>query len=483
MAYANPEPTLPAGPNNLDAEMALLGCVLHDSRAMEACDAVEPQHFAEGANQVIWAEIAAASAAGRVADPRLLRTKLQGEASFIAMGGGAYLGDLISNAPPWFAAKDFAAEVVDLFIRRELVRIADEAKARAIITDTSALAHLEEIEGQLFNIAENRKIDGGFAPFEEAIDKAVKTAAAAFDRDGSLAGLSTGLIDLDKMLGGLCPSDLIILAARPSMGKSALAALIAFWLARAGHPCGFFSLEMSAEQLAMRLTGTVSGVSAERIRKGEGSATEVGRFYEAAAEIKGIPLFIDETGGLSIAKLRSRARRLMRRHGLKLIVVDYLQLLTTPGSGSADNRVQEVSMITQALKALAKELNVPVLALSQLSRQVENREDKRPKLADLRESGSIEQDADVVMFLYRDAYYLGREEPQGNASKHLEWAEKMDQARGIAEIIIGKQRHGPIGTARVAFHDELTQFSNLAREGRFDPAPYNPRLPYGERDD
>jgi replicative DNA helicase len=308
-------------------------------------------------------------------------------------------------------------------------------------------------------------------------------AAEAYDRDGGLAGMSCGLIDLDQKLGGLHPSDLLILAGRPSMGKTALATNIAFHVARHyawepqpdgtkktvnGGVVAFFSLEMSAEQLAMRLLAEASGVSSDRLRKGEIDASEFGRVRDAAMEIQESPLYIDATGGLSIAKMVARARRLKRQVGLDLIVVDYLQLLTTDGS-KGDNRVQEVSMITQGLKALAKELAVPILALSQLSRQVENREDKKPQLSDLRESGSIEQDADAVMFVYRESYYLGRAEPNTNdASKHLEWQEKMDQVDGMAEVIIGKQRHGPIGTVKLAFNADLTKFGNLARDGRFD---------------
>ena len=298
-----------------------------------------------------------------------------------------------------------------------------------------------------------------------------------------MAGLSTGLIDLDQKIGGLHPSDLVILAARPSMGKTSLACNIAFDVARnfaweprpdgtrktvSGGVVAFFSLEMSAEQLAMRLLAEASGVSGDRLRKGEIDAMEFGRVRDAALEIQEAPLYIDATGGLSLAKLTARARRLKRTTGLDLIMVDYLQLVTI-GSGSSDNRVQEVSAITQGLKALAKELSVPVIALSQLSRQVENREDKRPQLSDLRESGSIEQDADMVMFIYRESYYLSRTEPREGTEEYFKWQEQMDQVRGLAEIVIGKQRHGPIGTVKLSFHEDLTKFGNLARDGRYDP--------------
>jgi len=308
-------------------------------------------------------------------------------------------------------------------------------------------------------------------------------AAEAYSRDGGLAGLSTGLIDLDKLLGGMHPSDLVILAARPSMGKSALATNIAFNAAKNyawepqpdgtrktvnGGVVAFFQLEMSSEQLAMRLLAEVSGVPSDRIRKGEIDASEFGQIRDAAIEIQEAPLFIDDTGGISIAQLAARARRLKRTAGLDLIVVDYLQLVTASDRNRNDNRVQEVSEITQGLKALAKELSVPVLALAQLSRQVENREDKKPQLADLRESGSIEQDADVVMFIYREAYYMSRTEPREGTPEHLTWQEDMDKVRHLAEVIIGKQRHGPIGTVKLHFNENLTKFGNLAREGRFE---------------
>jgi replicative DNA helicase len=280
------------------------------------------------------------------------------------------------------------------------------------------------------------------------------------------------------------PSDLMILAARPSMGKTSLACNIAFDVARnyawepqpdgskktvRGGVVAFFSLEMSAEQLAMRLLAEASGVSGDRLRKGEIDAMEFGRIRDAALEIQEAPLYIDATGGITLAKLVARARRLKRMVGLDLIIVDYLQLITT-GAGGPENRVQEVSMITQGLKALAKELSVPVMALSQLSRQVENREDKKPQLSDLRESGSIEQDADMVMFVYREEYYLSRLEPREGTEEHFRWQEQMDQVKGLAEVIIGKQRHGPIGTVRLSFHSDTTKFGNLARDSsRYDP--------------
>ena len=348
--------------------------------------------------------------------------------------------------------------------------------------DKTARDQIESAEQQLYTLAETGAASSGLIEFSKALTGAVEMAAEAYSRDGGLSGLSTGLVDLDQKLGGLHGSDLIIIAARPSMGKSSLAANIAFNVARRyawepheggrrtvdGGVVAFFSLEMSSEQLAMRLLAEVTEVPSDKIRKGEISAAEFGRIRDAAAEINELPLFFDDTGGISMAKLAARSRRLKRTVGLDLIVVDYLQLITAGEGGKVENRVQEVSQITQGLKSLAKELKVPVIALAQLSRQVENREDKKPQLADLRESGSIEQDADVVMFIYREAYYMGRLEPKEGTAEHLEWQEKLDPIRNVAEVIIGKQRHGPIGVVRLHFNEDLTKFSNYAREGRWE---------------
>jgi replicative DNA helicase len=327
-------------------------------------------------------------------------------------------------------------------------------------------------------LAERGKYEGGFRNFHEALKTAIDMAAAAYERDGGLSGVSTGLRDLDTKLGGLQPSDLVILAGRPSMGKTALATNIAFNVARAyraehhadgtvdvkdGAIVGFFSLEMSAEQLATRLLSEQSGVPSERVRRGRIDDNEWHHFVEASRELQSIPLYIDDTGGLTIATLAARARRLKRQRGLGLLVIDYLQLLAGDGR-FGENRVQEVTQITTGLKALAKELNVPILALSQLSRQVENRDDKRPQLSDLRESGSIEQDADVVMFVFREEYYVTRREPREGTAEHLEWQAEMEQVHGLAEVIIGKQRHGPTGTVKMQFQAEVTRFSDYIQD-------------------
>ncbi|MFN3522435.1 MAG: replicative DNA helicase [Phenylobacterium sp.] len=474
-------------PANIEAEQALLGALLYDNAAFERIgDYLQARHFYEPFHARLFAAIENAVRKGQLAEPILIAEQFARDAAFQELGGVRYLADLVDRAPPAANAPDYARAVYDLALRRELIRIGGEIGALATQGDAelSARDQIEQAEQQLFNLAESGGVSQGFQTFAEALHGAVAMAAEAHSRDGALAGISTGLIDLDQKIGGLHPSDLIILAARPSMGKTSLACNIAFDVARhyawepqpdgsrktvSGGVVAFFSLEMSAEQLAMRLLAEVSGVSGDRLRKGEIDAVEFGRIRDAALEIQEAPLFIDATGGLSIAKLAARARRLKRMQGLDLIIVDYLQLITG-GDRHSDNRVQEVSMITQSLKALAKELAVPIIALSQLSRQVENREDKKPQLSDLRESGSIEQDADMVMFIYRESYYLGRAEPREGTEEHFKWQEQMDQVRGIAEVIIGKQRHGPIGTVKLSFNEDLTKFGNLARDHiRYDP--------------
>jgi replicative DNA helicase len=474
-------------PHNLEAEQALLGSILFDNAAYERLsDRLQPRHFFEPFHQRLFGAIEAFIRKGQLAEPIVLMERFRRDPAFEELGGLRYLADLVDRAPPAANAADYGRVIYDLAIRRDLIRIGGEISVSAQQdAETEARDQIEAAEQQLYGLAENGQASSGFQSFADALQGAVEMAAEAFSRDGGLAGVSTGLIDLDQKLGGLHPSDLLILAGRPSMGKTALATNIAYHVARNyawepqadgsrktvnGGVVAFFSLEMSAEQLAMRILADASGVSSDRLRKGEIDQGEFGRVRDAALEIQESPLFIDATGGLSIAKLAARARRLKRSSGLDLIVVDYLQLLTTGGDNSRanDNRVQEVSQITMGLKALAKELSLPIIALSQLSRQVEQREDKRPQLSDLRESGSIEQDADAVMFVYRESYYKGRAEPREGTPEHLAWQEEMDQIRHVAEVIIGKQRHGPIGTVKLSFHEDTTKFGNLARDGRYE---------------
>jgi replicative DNA helicase len=476
-------------PANIEAEQALLGAILYDNAAFERLgDNLQPRHFHEPFHQRLYAAIETLIRKGQLADPILLAEQFLRDPAFEELGGLRYLADLVNRAPPAANAPDYGRAIYDLALRRDLIRIGGEITATAHQSDADqdARDQIEAAEQQLYALAETGGVSQGFVNFADALRGAVAMAAEAHSRDGGLAGLSTGLIDLDQKIGGLHPSDLVIIAARPSMGKSSLAANIGFDVARnyayevqpngakktvRGGVVAFFSLEMSADQLAMRLLAEVSGVSGDRLRKGEIDAMEFGRVRDAAIEIQDAPFYIDDTGGITLAKLTARARRLKRTVGLDLLIIDYLQLITLGGGSRPDNRVQEVSAITQGLKALAKELAIPVIALAQLSRQVENREDKKPQLADLRESGSIEQDADMVMFIYRESYYLSRLEPREGSEEHFKWQEQMDAVKGLADIIIGKQRHGPIGTVRLSFNEDLTKFGNLAR----DPSRYEPR--------
>ncbi|MGX8271975.1 replicative DNA helicase [Brevundimonas diminuta] len=470
-------------PHNLEAEQALLGSLMFDNAVFERLsDRLRGSHFYEPFHQRLFDAIEDHIRQGLLAEPTILMERFKQDPAFQEFGGLRYLADLVDRAPPAANAPDYARVVYDLALRRDLIRIGGEIIKEAPNPETPADEQIEQAEQTLYSLAETGKPSSGFVSFSQALSGAVEMAGEAYQREGKLAGLATRLDDLDQKLGGLHPSDLLILAGRPSMGKTALATNIAFNVARNyrweptpdggrktvdGGVVAFYSLEMSAEQLAMRILADASGVSSDKLRKGEIDASDFGKIRDAAIEIGESPLYIDATGGLSISKLAARARRLKRmEHGLDLIVVDYLQLVTT-GENSQKNRVQEVSEITGGLKALAKELNVPIIALSQLSRQVEQREDKRPQLSDLRESGSIEQDADCVMFVYRESYYLGRAEPREGTEEHLKWQEDMDRLQHQAEVVIGKQRHGPIGIVKLAFDSNTTRFGNLAHDGRY----------------
>jgi replicative DNA helicase len=473
-------------PRNIEAEQALLGALLFDNAAFERLsDQLQARHFYEPFHARLFAAIEEHVRKGQLAEPIVLIDRFKHDPAFEELGGLRYLADLVDRAPPAANAADYGRVVYELALRRDLIRIGGDISTEATRGDAEMTAReqIEAAEQQLYELAETGGTSSGLVELSHALRGAVDMAAEAFNRDGGLAGLSTGLKDLDQKLGGLHKSDLLIIAGRPSMGKSSLALNIGYHVAKTyawepqpdgarktvdGGVVAFFSLEMSAEQLAMRLVAEVSGVPSDRLRKGEIEASEFGRVRDAALDIQGAPLYIDDTGGLSIGRLAARARRLKRQVGLDLIVVDYLQLVTTGESSRNDNRVQEVTQITQGLKALAKELSVPVVACAQLSRQVEQRDDKRPQLSDLRESGSIEQDADVVMFVFRESYYLSRSEPREGTPEHLTWQEEMDKVAHLAEVIIGKQRHGPIGVVRMHYNDDLTKFSDLAREGRYE---------------
>ncbi len=487
--------TGPSLPSNLEAEQALLGAIMFDNAVFERLpDKLKASHFFEPFHQRLYEAISLTIGQGLTAEPTILRDRFTADPAFEQFGGASYLVDLWDRAPAGANAPGYARSIYDLAMRRELIRIGGEIALNAADPDIAATDHLANAEGALFTLAENGEQSKGVVSFRDAMSGALAMAEAAFKRDGALAGLATHLTDLDQKLGGMHPSDLLILAGRPSMGKTALATNIAFNVAKTyryetdpSAPSGirrtdggrvlFFSLEMSAEQLAMRIVADASGVSGDRIRKGRISREEFGRMKEVEAMLAEIPLLTEATGGIPIGRLCAIARRQHRKTPLDLIIVDYLQLATAGNGSSQRNRTQEISEITGALKALAKELNIPVLALSQLSRQVESRDDKRPMLSDLRESGSIEQDADAVMFVYRESYYLGRSEPKEGSAEHLLWQGEMAIKEHEAEVIIGKQRHGPIGTVKLSFDADTTRFGNLARCSDYETA----RMPYGDQ--
>ena len=469
-------------PHNLEAEQALLGAILVNNEALDRVSGfLSPDHFFDPLHGRIYETLATLIHAGKTATPITVKTFFENAEPIDAnMTVPQYLGRLAANATTIINAAEYGRTVYDLATRRALIIIGEDMVNTAYesAVDHAPKAQIEEAESRLYSLAEQNKYGQGFETFRSALTNAIEMANSAFQRSGHLSGAATGLADLDNKLGGLQRSDLIILAGRPSMGKTALATNIAYNIAKAyrgerradgsmettdGGIVGFFSLEMSSEQLATRLLSGQAEIGSEKIRRGMIEEAEFRKLSEVAAEMSRIPLFIDQTGGLTVAQLAARARKLKRQHGLDMLVVDYLQLLSGSKSRS-DNRVQEITEITTGLKALAKELNVPVIALSQLSRQVENREDKRPQLSDLRESGSIEQDADVVMFVFREEYYIERTKPAEGTPEFADWMTKMSQASGKAEVIIGKQRHGPVGTVELSFEGQFTRFGNLARD-------------------
>ncbi|WOI52482.1 replicative DNA helicase [Parvularcula sp. LCG005] len=487
MADGNPHPKAEDAeriPYSLDSEQAVLGAILFDNEVYYRVSSfLKSEHYYDPVHAMIYDAMEKLISSGRLASPVMLNTYLKDEPAFTEVGGEGYLSNLARSVPSTVGAPDYAKVVFDLAVSRGLIRLGTEMIERAKSSDLedSPDEQLSFAEAQLYKLAETGKYGSGFKPFGAGLTEAIELANAAYQRGGGLAGISTGFRDVDKKLGGLHPSDLIILAGRPSMGKTALVTNIALNVARAYKPAlqadgsvkaktgavvGFFSLEMADEQLAGRILSDVSGVPSELIRRGEITQADFDVIYEVSKELHEMPLHIDDTGGLSIAQVAARARRLKRQHGLGLLIIDYLQLLS--GSKKSEgNRVQELTEITTGLKALAKELEVPVIALSQLSRQVEQREDKKPQLSDLRESGSIEQDADVVLFVFREEYYLGRAEPKEGTAEHIEWQEQMSQLMGKAEVIIGKQRHGPIGNIKMAFDAKRTRFDDLAEEDHY----------------
>ena len=473
-------------PSNLQAEQALLGALLANNRAFErVAEFLAPEHFADPVHGRIFASIKRRIELGQLADAITLRTEFEHNGVLDEVGGTAYLGQLLTAMVGIINAGEYGRAIHDAWLRRQLIEVGEDVVNNAFGADPEldGASQVEAAEQRLFDIAERGGTDGGFVVFEHALVVAIEGAERAFKRSGHVSGLSTGLRDLDKKMGGLHPSDLIVLAARPGMGKTALATKIAFGAARTllaeaqtpsqdAVPRGsvaFFSLEMSAEQLALRLLAEEARVSGDRIRRGDIGQRDFDNFVRVSRQIAGLPLHIDETPGISIAALRTRCRRLRRTAGLSLIIVDYLQLMRPSAGTKPESRVLEISQFTQGLKSLAKEFKVPVIALSQLSRAVEQREDKRPQLSDLRESGTIEQDADCVMFIYRDQYYL---EQRGPKAMHFDsdakfnaamekWQQDMERVHNRAELLIEKQRHGPTGKIDLLFEPEFTRFADL----------------------
>lgn len=451
-------------PNAVDAEQALLGALLINNAAVEDAGDLDGRHFHEPLHGAIFDLIARMHAAGKVASPITMRPHF---ATMPALDGDvpvhAYLARLAARAPSLINVKDYARTIREVSIRRALILIGEDIVNGAYdaASGEDARALVDQAEQRLFQLTD-RGAAASVSTLAQALDKALKRASEAYQAKGQLLGLSTGYPDIDAVLGGMEPSDLIILAGRPAMGKTALATNITVKVAMQRHAVHVFSLEMSDEQLASRILADQSDVSASDLRRGSFTEEVYRKLAMEAGCASEFPVLIDDTGGLTIAQMMTRARRAKRQHDTKLIVIDYLQLMR---SGRRDgNRTQEITEITNGLKMMAKEMSVPVLALSQLSRDVEKRSDKRPQLSDLRESGSIEQDADMVLFVYRDDYYLNREEPEMGTDEHLAWQQRCAASEGTAEVIVAKNRHGPTATVRLAFQPHLTRFSSLTTQ-------------------
>ncbi len=478
-------------PNNIEAEQALLGAILINNDAFyRVSDFLKPPHFYDPLHRRIYELASELIRVGKMANPVTMKTFLPADDKVGDMTVFQYVVRLAAEAVTVINAEDYGRAIYDLATRRSLIGIGEEMVNVAFDApvDMAPRSQIEDAERRLFELAETGRYDGGFQPFNEAVKTAIDLAGVAFQRDGHLSGVSTGIHSLDGKMGGLQSSDLIVLAGRPGMGKTSLATNIAFNIAAAyqgeqqadgqmkainGGVVGFFSLEMSAEQLATRIISEQTEVSSSKIRRGDISETDFEKLIACTQTMQRIPLYIDQTGGISIAQLSARARRLKRQRGLDCLVIDYIQLMTGSSKASSQNRVQEITEITTGLKALGKELNVPIIALSQLSRQVESREDKRPQLSDLRESGSIEQDADVVIFVFREEYYVKNLEPRDEFDpKYDEWKMLFEKVKGTADVIIAKQRHGPTGTVKLAFQSEFTRFTDLA-EGTYLPEQYD----------
>jgi replicative DNA helicase len=471
----------PALPQNVEAEAALLGALMIDNRLVEDVQTrLKPHHFFEPLHGRIYEAILRLTDRNMIANPVTLRPLFEADEGIKEVGGSAYLAQLTGSGAAVIGARDFAAQIYDLALLRALIGVGRDLVESALDTseEVAPIAQIERAETELYKVAEEGGAEGKAKSFGEATKLAVEMAERALNNGGHLSGITTGLDGLNAKIGGLHRSDLIVIAGRPGMGKSALATNIGFAAAQrflrereediepgkgAGAAVALFSLEMSADQLATRILAEQSGISSENLRMGKISQQEFRHLARAAGELQSLPLYIDDTPGLTIAALRARARRLKRQKHIGMVIVDYLQLLQGTGrNGGNDNRVQEISEISRGLKQLAKELDLPVIGLSQLSRAVEQREDKRPQLSDLRESGSIEQDADIVMFIYREDYYLSAKQPADDHPDFPAWQEEMGRAYGLAEVIVAKQRHGATGKVRLKFDSRFTKFSDTA---------------------
>ena len=471
-------------PQNVEAEAALLGALMIDNRLVEDVQLkLQPHHFFEPLHGRVYEAILRLTDKNMIANPVTLKPLFDADEAMREVGGPAYLAQLTGSGAAVIGARDFAAQIYDLALLRALVGVGRDLVEGALDTseEVAPLAQIERAETELYKVAEEGGAEGRAMSFGEAAIASIRNAEAALNRGGGLTGITTGFQGINSRIGGLQRSDLVIIAGRPGMGKSALATNMAFAAAErflqdqsdgidakasAGAPVAIFSLEMSAEQLVTRVLSEQAQVTAEQIRTGNIAKHEFASFARTADRLHSLPLYIDDTPGLTIAALRTRARRLKRQKGIGMVVVDYLQLLQGTGRSSNDNRVNEISEISRGLKTLAKELDVPVIGLSQLSRAVEQREDKRPQLADLRESGSIEQDADIVMFIFREEYYVASRKPAEDHPDFAAWQEQMERAYGRAELIVAKNRHGATGKEPLRFQGRYTKFSDPADEDR-----------------
>jgi len=459
-------------PCNIEAEQAVIGSILVSNEIYdEISPIIDSNKFYDPIHVKIFETIEGLIAKGLLANPITLKNHFENNQGLKELGGQEYLIKITKFSTSVKQALDYAHIVQEMHVRRELIKISESVKDQASNNDeisTTGEEMIQNAEKSLFDLAERGHFNQSFMKFDSALKQTIDMAKSAYQNDEGIVGVPTGLDELDSKLGGMHKQDLIIIAGRPSMGKTALATNIAFHAAKNIENKGtkstvaFFSLEMSSEQLSTRILSEQSRIRSNDIRRGKVSENEFEKFIETSKNIFELPLYIDETPAITIAAISNRSRRIKRLFGLELIIVDYIQLMRS-SKKTEFNRVQEISEITQGLKALAKELNVPVLALSQLSRQVEQRDDKKPQLSDLRESGSIEEDADVVMFVFREAYYIERKEPTVGSIEHAEWRQKMDEISSLADIMISKQRHGPTGNVKVEFEAQYTKFKNLEK--------------------